>query len=52
VVQWVHEKKPLGFSDFIAAGMVTVALFLHQTKGWGSFKEEAAAKARETKKSK
>jgi hypothetical protein len=31
--------------------MVTIALFLHQTKGWGSFKDEAA-KAKESKKSK
>ena len=36
VVQWVLEKKPLGVFDFVAAGMVVLASFMHQTKGWGS----------------
>lgn len=45
VVQWVHEKKPLGVFDFIAAAMVTLSLYIHQTKGWGSPKEEIAAAA-------
>jgi len=36
VVQWVHEKKPLGPFDIAAAAMVTLSLYLHQTKGWGS----------------
>ena len=36
VVQWVHEKKPLGPFDLVAAAMVTFSLYLHQTKGWGS----------------
>lgn len=36
VVQWVHEKKPLGPFDFIAATLVTLSLYMHMSKGWGS----------------